>query len=121
MEAAAKKATVIPPWAERLVVAAIENYVSPEFIRETVEGWKDALIAKLREAAKKTATGLDDAAVDLLDEVLGTCSPDKQFICQMILNAEVAAVAFLEAAVTATPTKIDDALVAVVKKALLGA
>ncbi len=38
-----------------------------------------------------------------------------------VLNGEVAAVTFLEAATKATPTKIDDAIVAIVKAALLGA
>lgn len=111
----------IPAWAERLVVAAIENYVDPEVIAATVAGWRDQVMAKLAAAAASTENTLDDAAVKLVGEALsGTCSPDKKFLCDMILSAELAAMSVLEAAAKSTESKIDDALVAVVKEALLG-
>ena len=115
-----KKAKVIPAWAERLVVAAIENYVDPEVIAATVAGWRDQVLAKMVAAAKETDNKVDDKIVALVKDALTTCSPEAKFLCDMIMNAEAFAVGVLENAAKATDTKIDDACVAVVKKALLG-
>lgn len=111
-------AKVIPAWAERLIVAAIENYVDAKVIAETMAGWRDQFLAKLAELAKSTDNKLDDAAVALLTEVLTTCTPDKQFICDLIVKGEVNVVGMLQSLAASTETKIDDALVAVVVEAL---
>ncbi len=109
---------LIPPWVDAIVVRLIKTYVPSSAIAAAFAEVKAKAIEQAKALAADTANKWDDAAVAKVEEILNGCSPDSQFLCDLIKNGEQAVVDLLRAGAQQTPTQIDDALVDLLADAL---
>ena len=108
----------MPAWVEALIIKAIRDFVPVSVISEAMEKFKADAIAKLKEMALKTETGIDDMIVEKIEEALSACTPDSDFLCGLVEKGEDYLIDMLRGIAMKSPSKIDDALVEIVAKAL---
>lgn len=108
----------LPVWLEKLLIKALKDFVPPSVIADAIASFKVEMFAKLRELAARTDTTIDDMIVDRIEAAFNACSPDLQFVCDLIQKGEDAFVDFLRATAAKTDTKIDDAVVDILAAAL---
>ena len=108
----------MPAWDEALIIKAIKDFVPVSVISEALEKFKADAIAKLKEMALKTENGIDDMIVDKIAEALSECTPDSDFLCGLVEKGEDYLIDMLRNIAKTSPTKIDDALVEIIAKAL---
>ncbi len=108
----------IPRWLEELLIKAVRDFLPPSVIKEAFLSWKNELMTKLKAMAADTSNKIDDKLVDMVDQALSTCTPDSQFICDLIQNGEAALIAKLRVLAASTDTELDDAAVDILEDAM---
>jgi len=96
---------------ENLIVRAIKEFVPASMIKEAFDALKNDLFARAKAAAAATDNAVDDALVAKLEEILNECTPDSDFLCDLIKRGEDAVIDLLRGVAAKTPNKIDDAAV----------
>jgi len=107
----------MPAWIENLILKAVKEFLPPSMIVEAFAALKLELFARARAAAAATDNAVDDMLVAKLESILNECTPDSQFICDLIQRGESAVVEFLRKVASSTPNKIDDAAVDILEEA----
>jgi len=108
----------MPVWVEALIIKAIREFVPVSAISEAMEKFKTEMAAKLKELALSTENKVDDMIVDKVIAVLSECTPDADFLCGLVEKGEDYLIDMLKTVAKKSSTKIDDALVEIIAKAL---
>ncbi len=107
----------LPGWVEALIVKALHEFVPASVIVEAFDRFKTETFAWARAKVALTDNKIDDAVVAKLEEALNACTPDAEFLCDLINRGQDALIDFLRAVAAKTPTVIDDALVDILEEA----
>lgn len=111
-------ASKIPGWIEALTIRVIKEYLPASAIAEAFESWKSLFLEQAKAWAADTDNMIDDMVVAKLEAALTTCTPDSQFLCDLVEKGEDAVISLLRGLAAKTETGIDDALVDLIAAAL---
>lgn len=101
----------MPAWVENLILKAVKEFIPASMIAEAFAALKVELFARAKAAAAATDNAVDDMLVAKFEALMNACTPDSQFICDLIQRGEQAVIDFLRKVSAETPNKLDDAAV----------